>query len=218
MVCVIVHSGAGYQSKSNEEKYNKLCFEACLLAAELLSVEHKNAVDAVEATVAYLEDCPLTNAGIGSNLTINGFVECDAGIMSSSTHWFAGIGAVRNVRNPVKVARLLLQSQIGHPLGENGRVQPSLLFGDGVYVWAASKGHFIDTCDLTTTTSKLLWKKYTSWLNNGDETNGNANITDCMPGCSYSSEENKSSLTPSVLYASTWKGTLPLRRQAVVLQ
>ncbi|CAH8495067.1 unnamed protein product [Heterobilharzia americana] len=68
----------GYHSKSKEKKYNKLCSEACLLAAELLSVEHKSAVDAVEAAVAYLEDCPLTNAGIGSNLTINGFVECDA--------------------------------------------------------------------------------------------------------------------------------------------
>ncbi|CAH8875007.1 unnamed protein product [Trichobilharzia szidati] len=193
MACVLVHAGAGNHSKFNEEKYNELCYEACLHASDLMCFENKNAVDAVETAVAYLEDCSLTNAGLGSNLTINGFVECDAGIMTSSTHQFAGVGAVRNVRNPVKLARLLLQTQIDQPLGECGRVQPCLLVGDGVRAWAATKGHFIDTCDLTTRASQLSWEKYRSWLHDDDKTNGNASITDCMPGCSYSSEEKKSS-------------------------
>ncbi|CAH8506886.1 unnamed protein product [Schistosoma haematobium] len=169
MACVVVHAGAGYHSKSKEKKYNKLCSEACSLAGKLLSVDHKSAIDAVEAAVAYLEDSPLTNAGIGSNLSINGYVECDAGIMSGSTLQFAGIGAVRNMKNPVKVARLLLQSQIDHPLGELGRVPPSVLVGDGAHLWAASKGYPVDNSNLVTKHSRVSWEKYKSWLFNGNE-------------------------------------------------
>ncbi|CAH8508555.1 unnamed protein product [Heterobilharzia americana] len=192
MACIVVHAGAGYHSKSKEKKYNKLCSEACLLAAELLSVEHKSAVDAVEAAVAYLEDCPLTNAGIGSNLTINGFVECDAGIMTGSALRFAGIGAVQNIRNPIKVARLLLQSQIDYPLGELGRVPPSLLVGDGVHLWAASKGYSVDNCNLITKASQLSWEKYKSWLRSEgkmDAVMSNSHITSHYD---YSSESKKS--------------------------
>ncbi|CAH8493661.1 unnamed protein product [Schistosoma mattheei] len=136
MVCVVVHAGAGYHSKSKEKKYNKLCSEACSLAGKLLSVDHKSAIDAVEAAVAYLEDCPLTNAGIGSNLSING---------------------------------LLLQSQIDHPLGELGRVPPSVLVGDGAHLWAASKGYPVENSNLVTKHSRVSWEKYKSWLFNGNE-------------------------------------------------
>nr|CAH8840879.1 unnamed protein product [Trichobilharzia regenti] len=192
MACVVVHAGAGYHSKSNEKKYNRLCSEACLIASELLTVERKHAVDAVEAAVAYLEDCPLTNAGIGSNLTINGFVECDAGIMSASARRFAGVGAVRDIRNPVKVARLLLQSQIDCPLGELGRVPPSVLVGDGAHLWAASKGYSIDNCNLTTKASQLSWEKYRSWLGIGEPTDENTESTHSMSEYSYLCESKRS--------------------------
>lgn len=39
------------------------------------------AVDAVEAAIKVLENNEITNAGYGSNLTINGIVECDATIV-----------------------------------------------------------------------------------------------------------------------------------------
>lgn len=39
------------------------------------------AVDAVEAAIKVLEDKEITNAGYGSNLAIDGTVECDATIV-----------------------------------------------------------------------------------------------------------------------------------------
>ena len=39
------------------------------------------AVDAVEAAIKVLEDKEITNAGYGSNLAIDGVVECDATIV-----------------------------------------------------------------------------------------------------------------------------------------
>ena len=40
-----------------------------------------SAVAAVEAAIRVLEDKEITNAGYGSNLTIDGVVECDATIV-----------------------------------------------------------------------------------------------------------------------------------------
>ena len=52
-----------------------------------------SAVDAVEMAVKVLEDKDITNAGFGSNLTINGVVECDATIVDH--HGRSGaVGAV----------------------------------------------------------------------------------------------------------------------------
>ena len=81
---VAVHCGAGFHAHSNAAQYCQAMREACEAAAGVLRTRG-SAVDAVAAAVAVLEDFPPFNAGIGSNLTMDGTVECDASLMDGST-------------------------------------------------------------------------------------------------------------------------------------
>jgi L-asparaginase / beta-aspartyl-peptidase len=83
-----------------------------------------SALDAVVASVVALEDDPLFNAGYGSVLTTEGSVEMDAGVMAA---WPAqgrrgafetgagAVAAVRRVKNPVVLARAIME-HTGHVL------------------------------------------------------------------------------------------------------
>lgn len=164
-VSVVVHAGAGYHSKSNESKYNKVCFEACEAAQEALLVG-KSAIESACCAVVCLENDELTNAGTGSNLSFNGLAECDAGIMCGNSMRFAAVGAIRDIQNPILVARLMLEDQIQSPTSSLGRVKPCVLFGDGARQWAFSNHPtIIQPSALVTKSSLSKWNKYRSWLN-----------------------------------------------------
>ena len=45
----------------------------------------------------YCQDSPLTNAGVGSNLTLDGTVEGDASIMEGNTLQYAAVGAIPGI-------------------------------------------------------------------------------------------------------------------------
>ncbi len=68
-----------------------------------------SALDAVEYAVRILEDCPLFNAGKGSVFTHEGTHEMDASIMCGDTLNAGAVAAVKGIRNPVQLARKVME-------------------------------------------------------------------------------------------------------------
>jgi beta-aspartyl-peptidase (threonine type) len=67
------------------------------------------ALDAVEVAVRLLEDDPAYNAGTGACLNLEGEVELDASIMDGATLSCGAVAVVRDVQNPVTLARRVME-------------------------------------------------------------------------------------------------------------
>lgn len=104
---IIVHGGAGFW-KSDIRKALTGVRNAAIAGSTILA-GGGSALDSVEAAVSVLEDDPLFNAGKGSSLTFNGKVEMDAAIMEGTDLSAGAVALVRNVRNPVQLARLVME-------------------------------------------------------------------------------------------------------------
>jgi beta-aspartyl-peptidase (threonine type) len=68
-----------------------------------------NSLDAVTKAVRTLEDDPLFNAGHGAALTRDGAAELDAAIMDGRQMRAGAVASVRHVRNPVDLARHVME-------------------------------------------------------------------------------------------------------------
>jgi beta-aspartyl-peptidase (threonine type) len=66
-------------------------------------------LDAVIEAVASMEDDPVFNAGTGSTLNLAGAIEADASVMDGDSLRGAGVALVRGVKNPVKLARVVME-------------------------------------------------------------------------------------------------------------
>ncbi|KAI1456530.1 N-terminal nucleophile aminohydrolase [Annulohypoxylon moriforme] len=133
---IFIHAGAGYHSTVNERIHLEACSEAARLSIKLLRSGH-SAIDAVEAAIKVLEDKEITNAGYGSNLAIDGTVECDATLVDHLGRSGA-CGAVPNIKNPITLAKVILECS-SKPLSLR-RVPPNLLIGDGAKEFAQESG------------------------------------------------------------------------------
>lgn len=71
----------------------------------------RSSLEAVTVATAVLENSELTNAGYGSNLTIDGYVECDASVMDGRNMCFGAVGAVTRIKNPVCLAEKICCNQ-----------------------------------------------------------------------------------------------------------
>ena len=68
-----------------------------------------SSLDAVTLAVRMLEDDPLFNAGRGAALTCEGTAELDAAIMDGREETAGAVAAVQHVRNPIELARRVLE-------------------------------------------------------------------------------------------------------------
>jgi L-asparaginase / beta-aspartyl-peptidase len=117
---VAVHGGAGREAADDRQPRRAGVARAADAAWGVVA-RGGSALDAVVAAVAVLEDDPYFNAGTGSVLTVAGTVEMDASVMAGDTLAAGAVGAVRGVRNPVRLARVVLDRPEVMLVGEPAR-------------------------------------------------------------------------------------------------
>jgi beta-aspartyl-peptidase (threonine type) len=122
---IAIHGGAGPDSefiKKHQEEYKK-GMEAALAAGYNVLEFDGTALDAVEAAVRSLEDNPLFNAGRGSALTETAEVEMDAAIMNGKTMNSGAVSIVKNVKNPVTLAKTIMEKSKHIYMGDMGALE-----------------------------------------------------------------------------------------------
>ena len=104
---IILHGGIESKNTRDKEKIENVLEEICQRAYEQLI--KTNAVDAVEYAIAIMEDDSLFNAGTGAMLQFDGVQRMDASIMDGYTLNSGAVAQIRSVRNPIKVARIVME-------------------------------------------------------------------------------------------------------------
>ena len=113
MLSIAIHGGAGAVPRSTlpaerERQYREGLAAALDLGYATLE-KGGSSLDAVTAAVRALEDNPLFNAGRGAALTRDGAAELDAAIMEGRQQRAGAVAAVRHVRNPIELARRVME-------------------------------------------------------------------------------------------------------------
>ena len=109
MIAIAVHGGAGRWPEAERPAAVAGVRGAADEAWRILD-RGGAALDAVVAAVAALENDPLFNAGTGSVLNADGEIEMDASVMAGDTLASGGVACIRRVKNPVLVARRVMEA------------------------------------------------------------------------------------------------------------
>jgi beta-aspartyl-peptidase (threonine type) len=127
-----IHGGAGTISREMAEErvagYTEALEQALRVGAAVLE-GGGTSLDAVEQVIRSLEDDPHFNAGRGAVFNHDGGHELDASIMDGATLACGAVARVTGIRNPISLARLVME-RTGHVL----------LAGDGAERFAAEQG------------------------------------------------------------------------------
>ncbi|MBE0433382.1 isoaspartyl peptidase/L-asparaginase [candidate division WOR-3 bacterium] len=143
-IAIIAHGGAGGIAHP-QRRLNGL--KKAVQAGYDILRQGGSSLDAAERSVIVLEDTSVFNAGTGSYLNLAGEVEMDASIMTSDLK-FGAVGAIRDVKNPVSIARMVME-RTDHLLlcGENATRFARLMgakyhdprTGEKVLIWRRKK-------------------------------------------------------------------------------
>jgi beta-aspartyl-peptidase (threonine type) len=108
-----LHGGAGTITRQNmtaeAEKLYRTELEKALNTGYEILAAGASSLDAVEAAVVELENCDMFNAGKGSVFTKHGRHEMDASIMNGQNLGAGAVTGVRNIKNPIKLARSVME-------------------------------------------------------------------------------------------------------------
>jgi len=130
---LIVHGGAWDIPDEAVEACKSGCQRALAAGWGILS-RGGHALDATEAAIIVLEDDPVFDAGYGSHLNLDGRVECDAIVMNGATLHAGAASTLQRVKNPIRVARAILE-----------KCPHMMLGGEGAERFAREQG--IELCD-----------------------------------------------------------------------
>jgi L-asparaginase / beta-aspartyl-peptidase len=113
MFGIAIHGGAGTLPRADmsaeaERRYRAGLKEAVDAGFAVLQ-EGGTSTEAVTRAVVLLEDNPLFNAGKGAVFTLDGRNELDASIMDGSTLRAGAVCGVTRIRNPVTLARAVME-------------------------------------------------------------------------------------------------------------
>ena len=128
---IVVHGGAGVLSNLTKEQQNIIERElsTTLIVAYDMLKKGSSSLDVVEFAVSEFEDSPLFNAGRGSVYTSDETQEMDASIMYGLNRSAGAVASVKNIKNPIKLARKVFE-----------QTEHVLLVGEGAESFAKSIG------------------------------------------------------------------------------
>jgi len=133
MFGLAIHGGAGTLPRAESGGERELRYRAGLAAAldagYAVLEARGTSLDAVTRAVMVLEDNPSFNAGLGSVFTFDGYNELDAAIMDGRTLNAGAVCGVTHVRNPIELARAVMEHS-----------EYVMLSGEGAEEFALSRG------------------------------------------------------------------------------
>ncbi|HEX4854448.1 isoaspartyl peptidase/L-asparaginase [Arenimonas sp.] len=110
---LVLHGGAGVIERSalspEDEREVRAALDRALDAGQAVLKDGGTALDAVTAAIVVLEESPWFNAGKGAVFNAEGGHELDAAIMEGHTRRAGAVAGVRTVRNPIRLARAVME-------------------------------------------------------------------------------------------------------------
>ena len=133
MISIAIHGGAGVITRNSMTLYEEEAYRADLQRALDAGYDilegGGTSLDATMAAVRILEDSPLFNAGRGAVFTHEGANELDASIMDGRTLAAGAVAGLRHIKNPIELARLVMDKS-----------KHVLLSGEGAEEFALEQG------------------------------------------------------------------------------
>lgn len=147
---IVVHGGAGgYHLTVEEELLYKQGIEQALNAGYSVLEKGGNSIDAVEEAIEVMEKSPLFNAGRGSVLNREGYVEMDASIMEGRELKAGAVAGIKHYLHPISIAKKVMEKS-----------PHVFLVGDGAEKFALLQGFQPIPPDSLIVTKRLYdWKK-----------------------------------------------------------
>jgi beta-aspartyl-peptidase (threonine type) len=110
---IVVHGGAGVIERKDMPPATEAAYRAAMKTAietgAAVLEKGGTSLDAVQATIQYLEDNPLFNAGKGAVFTADGRNELDAAIMDGATLKAGAVAQLTTTRHPIAAARAVME-------------------------------------------------------------------------------------------------------------